>query len=158
MRTLLYLLALVAGAAIMYSDLSQGGPTAPVNGYQWGNVAGFGFGAMLALVGLRGLWLRSTGSDSGLGGRAALLVVAASVAVTVGAVAWGGGARSSSRECAEVLAHVHGLFAAREGTEAADTRFEQARPRLLRRCQQMSSEGRRCPLLASSLDEVRRCP
>lgn len=158
MRTLLHLIALVWGAAIVYRGISQGLPASPVSAYQWGGVAGFGFGVMLALVGLRHFWLRSTGGDSGLGGRGALLMVAASVAVTAGAVTWGGGARSASRECDEVLDHVQGLFAAREGAAAASARFEELRPRLLRRCQQMPSERRRCPLRATSLEEFQRCP
>lgn len=157
MKTLLHLVALVWGAALIYRGFSQGVPT-PVSASDWGGVAAFGFGTMLVLVGLRHLWLRSTGSDSGLGGGAALFVVAASIAVTAGMVAWRGGARGASRECAEVLDHVQGLFAAREGAEAARARIDGLRPSLMRRCLEVSHEQRQCPLRAPSLEAFQRCP
>ncbi len=158
MKTLLYLLALVGGAAIMYQGLAKGLPTPPLSSKAWGQLAGFGFGALMVLVSLRYVWQRLADNDAPIGGVTAVLLLALAAALTAGAVGWRGGAGGSSSECAAVLDHVQGLFAAREGTQAARARFEEARPRLLERCHQMSSERRRCPLLATSLDEFQRCP
>lgn len=158
MKTLLYLLASAWGAVLLYRGLAEGLPGPPFTSREWGALAAFGFGALLVLVGLRHVWQRLAGDDAALGGGSSLLLVVLAVAVTGGAVAWRGGAGGSSRECAEVLDHVQGLFAAREGAEAARARFEELRPSLLQRCQQMPSDRRRCPLQATSLEEFQRCP
>ena len=157
MRTLLHLIALVWGAALVYHGLSVGLPR-PVNAYDAGSLAGFGFGVLLALVGLRHFWLRLSGDDSGLGGRAGVLVVAASVALTVGAVAWRGRARGPSSECVAVLQHIQELMEASGPSEQTRARFEAARPRLLNRCENGNSERRRCAMATTTLEELYRCP
>jgi hypothetical protein len=159
MRTLLHLLAVIGGGAILYRGVVDGLPAPPLASKDWGTLAGFGFGALLALVGLRHVWQRLTADDAPppTGGTAVLLIALA-VALTVAAVAWRGRPRQASRECAEVVDHVQELFAAHEGAEAARARFEPRRAALLQRCEQLPSERRRCPLRATSLEEFERCP
>jgi hypothetical protein len=152
MRTLLHLVALIGGAALVYRGLSDGLPAWPLTSKEWGTVAAFGFGVMLALIGLRHVLLRVTGDDSALEGGMAVLVVALAVAVTAGAVKWSG--RGASDECAQVIEHVRTLAVAHD----PNVRFEELRPQLLRSCKQMTSEARKCPLQATSIDELRRCP
>lgn len=158
MRTLLYLLAMIAGAAIVYRGFAEGLPAPPLSANQWGGLVAFGFGALMVLVGLRHLGQRLSGDETPLVGGKAVLLVALAAALTAGAVAWRGKARGPATECAAVLAHVQELFAAREGAEAARVRIEEARPRLMRRCLQVSPEQRRCPLRATTLEEFQRCP
>lgn len=156
MRTFLHLVALVAGAAIVYRDIAEGLPVPPFSAYEWGTVSAFGFGAMLALVGLRYVWRRLMGDDAPVGGGTAVLMIALSVAVTVGAVAWRG--RGSSRECAAMLQHVQALVVARDPSMPTRANFEEARPKILRRCEQMTSAQRRCSMTATSIEELQRCP
>lgn len=89
-------------------------------------------------------------------GGAALLVVALSVALTVGAVAWRGG--GPSRACAAMLQHVEALVVARDPSTPTRAHFKEARRQLLRRCEQMTRVERRCPMMATSIEEVQRCP
>lgn len=156
MRTLLHLVALVGGAAILYRGIADGLPAPPLSSKDWGTLVAFGFGAMLALVGLRHFWLRLTSDDAPIGGGTALLVIALSAAVTVGAVAWLG--RASSPECAAMLQHVQALVVARDPSPATRANFEEARPKILHRCEQMTTEQRRCSMMATSVEQVQRCP
>ena len=152
MRTFLHLVALVGGAALVYQGLAEGMPAPPMGGKEWGGVIAFGFGALLALVGLRHVVLRLTGDDAPLVGGTAVLVVAVAVAATVGAVKWRG--RAASRECVALLQHVEALVMARD----PNARMEEARPKILRRCEGMTREQRRCSLEASSVEALQRCP
>jgi len=156
MRTLLHLAALIGGVALVYRGLAEGLPALPLSRYAWGTVCAFGFGALLALVGLRYVWLRLTGDDAPIGGSTAVLMVALSIAVTVGAVAWRG--RASSRECVAMLEHVQALVVARDPSLETRARFEEARPKILRRCARLTSAQRSCSMLASSVEALQRCP
>jgi hypothetical protein len=82
---------------------------------------------MLLLGSVRYFWLRLSENDSALGGRATALLLAASAALT------------------------------RDSSDASRARFENARPHLMRRCERMTLEERRCPLTAATIDEVERC-
>jgi hypothetical protein len=158
MRTLLHIVALIVGAAIVYRGLADGLPAAPFDGKAWGSMVGFGFGALMVLVGLRHLGLiASGGDDAPIGGGTGALMVVVAVVLTAGAVAWRG--RDKTRECDAVIEHLRALAAARDPSAEADARFEQeTRPQLMHRCRQMTSAQRRCPMRATSIEELQLCP
>jgi hypothetical protein len=158
MRTILHLLALVCGAGMLYRGFAQGLPAPPFSAYQWGSVFGFGFGVLLVLVGLRYVWKRLTDDDGPLVGGAAVLVVALAAALTVGAVAWRGRARGGSPECVALLQHVQSLVVARDQSATTRAGFEEARPKLMRRCESMTSEQRRCFTMATAVEALQHCP
>lgn len=156
MRTLLHGVAMVLGVAVVYRGLDAGLPGPPLGSNAYGQLAAFAFGVLLVLVGLRYLGRLLLGEDEPLGTGTTLLLIALAVAATAGAVKWKG--KSSSRECAAILAHVESLFAAREGADAARARFEELGPGLMKRCAEMPTARRRCPLQATTLEEFKQCP
>lgn len=155
MRVVLHLIALVAGVALVYQGFEEGIPAPPLDGRAWGTVAAFGFGVMLALVGLRYAWQRLFGDDAPLGQGAALVVVVLAGALTAGAVI--GLGRDGSRECDAMVAHVRALVMARDPSMTT-ARFAEARPNILRRCAGLTSAQRRCSLRATSVEELQGCP
>lgn len=156
MRTFLHLVALVGGAAMVYRGLTTGLPTPPLSSHDWGTVGAFGFGVMLALVGARHVWQRLNGADTPLVGGAAVLVLALAVAATIGAVTWRG--RGMSRACAAMIEHIEALVVARDPAAATRANFERARPKIARRCQEMSSADLRCAMAATTIEELQACP
>ncbi len=156
MRTLLHVVALIFGVAMVYRGVTEGLPAPPLDGRAWGQLFAFGFGVLMALVGALYLWRLLAGNDGTSTGNSALVLVLLAAVVTAGAVALKG--RSTGGECAAMVRHLRTLATAQDTTGAALARFEDSRLELLEGCKQMTGAARRCILRARSLDDLNGCP
>lgn len=163
MKKLIAVIAIVWGAALIYSGLGAGLPDPPHGGREWGEVAAFAFAVALVLLGVRHLWRVLADADPAIGAGTALLTLALAAAATAGAMQWKGkGAKDAtlpaSISCDAVLDHMRALIAARDLDGRALAQFDGRRPVLHRRCDAAKDVRQNtCMMAAQTLDELDRC-
>lgn len=154
MRAVLYVIALIVGAGMVYRGFMEGLPAPPLSARAAGQLAAFGVGVLMALVGLTFV-VRLVTSNDGSSGPSTLLLVVLAAAATAGAVAWKG--HSVTKECRAMVTHLRALTLAYDGRAASMERFDAARPDMLQRCEQTPVTQRRCLMRAQSVAEARAC-
>lgn len=156
MRTLLHVVALIFGIAMVYRGVTEGLPAPPLDGRAWGQLFAFGFGVLMALVGGLYLWRLLAGNDGTSTGNSALVLVLLAAVVTAGAVMLKGG--NAGSECERMVRHLRVLATQNDTTGASLARFEASRAELEQGCPQMTGAARRCILRARTLDDLNGCP